>query len=399
MSFSSRTPASIAANALSSALAAARSDPRFIDLAAANPTSLGLSPSPSSLAAAFSAPENARYVPDPRGVQAAREAIAERCVSLSREDGLRVSVDAGDVFLSASTSEAYSWAFKLLCDPGDAVLVPKPGYPLFELLAGLECIRAESYRLEYSHPAGWSIDTDDVARALSRGAIKAVVAIHPNNPTGSYVKPGERRELVSLCARFGAALIVDEVFRTYPLESPRQAGFSGETDALTLALDGASKCLCLPQLKLGWTFVSGPPREAAEAKARLELIADTYLSASAQSMHAIAPLLALEGGIRDAVGARCRANLAALRQVFGGEASPYRVLRCDAGWTAVLEYPRVVPEDALCGALLERDRVYAHPGYFYDRVGDGALAISLIVEGPRFLDACQRIKDRIDSYL
>ncbi|PKL26505.1 MAG: aminotransferase [Spirochaetae bacterium HGW-Spirochaetae-3] len=386
MRFSRRLGSDTGQNALSALLERLAADGETIlNLSDSNPTRCGLSPG--GVLEALSDPACLRYRPDPRGLESARLALAGR-----------FGGDAGSYFLSASTSEAYSWVFKLLCDPGDSLLVPKPGYPLFDSLAGLEAVRAVPYRLEYSHPGGWAIDMDDLAAAAEASGAKAVVVINPNNPTGSYASRAERSAIVDTCAERGMAVIADEVFYPYAIEAgDSRSRFGGEDGCLTFSLDGLSKLLCLPQMKLGWMRVSGPRGEADEAGSRLEHIADTYLSAGAPAMNALPALLGKADALVASVRERLSANLASARSVFGGDGSPYRVLRCDGGWTALLEYPRYDSEERTALGLLREELVAVQPGYFFDMERDGYLALSLILDPVVFAEAARRVRRYIDA--
>ncbi|OHD80805.1 MAG: hypothetical protein A3J97_16815 [Spirochaetes bacterium RIFOXYC1_FULL_54_7] len=386
--FSDRLPGRQGLNTLGSELALARSSGRrIINLADSNPGSCGLSV-PGAIETLAHA-DTGRYVPDPRGIPLAREALSGRFGGSAR-----------DYFLSASTSEAYSWLFKLLCNPGDAVLVPKPGYPLFDYLAGLESVRAEPYRLEYHHPGPWRIDLDHLRdRALGTGA-KALVLIHPNNPTGSYVALDERQAILELCGETGMAIIADEVFLPYRLEAEGQPeSFGGEGCVLVFALDGLSKMLGLPQFKLGWMRLSGPAAALAEAEDKLEIIADTYLSVGAPVMNALPALLAKADTFIQDLRFRLQANLDCARAILGSGDSPYRVLRCDGGWTAMVEYPRVCTDEELSLGLLREAGLYVHPGYFFDTERDGYLAISLILEQGLFSEGLDLLRSHLDGLL
>ncbi|MDX9899482.1 MAG: pyridoxal phosphate-dependent aminotransferase [Spirochaetia bacterium] len=359
----------------------------IVNLSDSNPTRHGLSPD--AVIEALSDRSSLMYSPDPKGLVSARLALARRFGGY-----------AESYFLSASTSEAYSWLFKLLCNPGDSVLVPKPGYPLFDSLAGLECIQAVPYRLAYTHPRGWSIDIDDMIRAARTSKAKAIVVINPNNPTGSYVSASEKAAIVKACSELDLALIADEVFLPYTIEAePAVQSFRGSQEALTFTLDGLSKLLCLPQLKLGWMRVSGPAALVSEASIRLEIIADTYLSAGAPVMHALPALLLKANPFVHSVRCRLIENLATARHIFGGDESPYRVLRCDGGWSALLEYPRVLKEEALALSLLEKEHIAVQPGYFFDMERDGYLSISLILQQDIFAETVSRVRRHIDSLL
>ena len=345
-----------------------------LDMSASNPTALGLVHDPQALASAFSSADNARYEPEPRGLAGAREAVA-----------VATGADPGKLFLCASTSEAYGWIFKLLCDPGEAILVPRPGYPLFDHLAGLEGVRAIGYPQEYVHPGGWNIDTDSIERRLAQegGRIKALVLINPNNPTGAYVREAEREAILGICKRNGLALVVDEVFFGFTLEArPGRASFLGESRVPCFVLDGLSKRLCLPQVKLGWISVSGPERETAEALARLDIIADAYLSAGTPAMNALPGLFALESGMKSRVLARMEDSMAAFREILEYDGSPHRVLRCEGGWTAIVESPGLAGEEELALQLLGKENVFAHPGYFFDMEREPHFAFSLILDEP-----------------
>ncbi|MCX7024103.1 MAG: pyridoxal phosphate-dependent aminotransferase [Spirochaetes bacterium] len=389
--FSRRIAGGCVRNPLASALAARKAAGLpVLDMAESNPTRVGLGPSREVVLASLADPESLRYEPDPRGLRPAREAIVR---------SMGGGADPDSIFLCASSSEAYGWLFKLLCDPGDMVLVPKPGYPLFDYLAALESVVAEPYRLEYAHPAGWRIDFESVRSALRGGRVRAMVLIHPNNPTGSYILDRERAELVSICAQAGVALVVDEVFRSYGVEDKPSAGFSGEVGVLTFVLDGFSKLLALPQMKLGWMAVSGPPDSAAPAVERLEIIADTYLSAGSPVMNAAPALLAETRNVNDAICARTKANMREARLAFEGRDSPYRVLRCAGGWSVVLEIPRVMPDEDIALSLLGNDGIHVHPGYLYDFEREGFLVMSLILPERDFQAGVRAVRVRLDSII
>jgi aspartate/methionine/tyrosine aminotransferase len=390
LSFSSRLSSLSSDNALAVLRAEMRAKGRpIVDFSESNPTRVGLLEEHSDLdeerqgdspLALFLDPANLRYEPDPRGLIKAREALAASYSSAPRLGLLA----PGDLFLCASSSEAYGWLFKLLCDPGDAVLVPKPGYPLFDYLAGLESVEARPYRLEYAHPSGWRIDLGSVDAALRSGRVKAIVVINPNNPTGSYIRGDERKALVELCARSGCALIADEVFYGFPVEARAdgdvgRSSFVGEEGALTFVLDGLSKRLGMPQMKLGWIAASGPAPELREAKGRLEIIADTYLSAGTPIMNALPALLDTAEDFARRACARLERNLATLRAMLEGPASPHRVLRCQGGWTAIVESPRLLSEEELALGLLREKGLMSQPGYFFDMEREAFFTVGLIL--------------------
>ncbi len=327
------------------------------------------------------------YDPDPRGLIGAREAL---CAHFTERG---VDMCPQDIFLGASTSEAYGWLFKLLCDPGDAILVPKPGYPLFDYLAGLESVQALPYRLEYAHPSGWSIDTAELAQTLKSpqaAKARAIVLINPNNPTGSYIRESEREDILSLCERHRLALISDEVFFDFHLE-PRagRGSLAGEGRVLVFALDGLSKLAGLPGFKLAWTAISGPEDEVREASSRLEIIADSYLSAGTPVMLALPAILPATTDFVDATRARMAANMDILRGILETPGSPHRILRCEGGWTALVQSPRLESEEDLARRLLLEEKIWIHPGYFFDMEREAHFAASLISE-PLLTGECAR---------
>lgn len=392
--FSRRIPAPREPNALGRALAEARAaGRRVINLAESNPTRVGAALPADRVLRSLAAPGCLSYEPDPRGSASARAAVAEWYASGGP------AVDPGDIFLAASTSEAYGWLFKLLADPGDSVLVPKPGYPLFEYLAGLEGVEAVPYPLEYGHPRGWRIDLDALESALRKNRPKALVLIHPNNPTGSYVRPEERSSILELCRACSVPVIADEVFLPYPLEDPAEPSFAEESELPCFVLNGFSKLLGLPQMKLGWIVLAGPPRYRADAAARLEIIADAYLSTGAPILNAAPDLLPLAAGFTRELRGRLAENLGLLRGLLEGEGSPYRVLRCSAGWTAVLQVPRVLPEEELALGLLRQEGVFVHPGYFFDFPGEAFLAVSLLPRPEDFREGVERLRAFLDRLL
>lgn len=353
----------------------------LLDLSGTNPTLHGLGSTEVLAAVAAATPGASTYDPDPRGPVPAREALAA-------DRGGRPD----DYWLTASTSEAYSWLITLLADPGDLVAVPAPGYPLVEPLARFAGVGTVGYPVHYLHPHGWWIDLDRLLDLVQDPRVRAVVAVSPGNPTGSYLQPAEQEQLVAACARTGTALVVDEVFGPYALEGqPRSA--AGTTGCLTFALDGLSKLLCAPQLKLGWLRVSGPPSELAEVGRGLDQVADAFLSVGAPVARALPGLLALAPGSVTRTGARLTANLAAAHRVLD---APYRVRRCDGGWVVVVDVPRYREDDDLVAALLEAG-LWAHPGWFYDLAAPGALVLSLLPEPAVFEAGCRRLRAAVDA--
>ncbi|QSY57100.1 pyridoxal phosphate-dependent aminotransferase [Bifidobacterium imperatoris] len=347
-----------------------------------NPTRHGLAP----------ALVSSVYTADPRGPRAAREALA----------AFLTSVSADDVYILSSTSEAYSWLIKLLCDPGDAVLAPKPGYPLIESIARLEGVATVEYQLQFD--GSWFIDVSGLEEILAspHGAnIRALVLINPNNPSGSYVKPDERKAIVELCSRHDIALIADEVFYDYSLEPfDGNARLAGESGVLTFALDGFSKMLAAPHAKVGWIQVSGPAEDVAEAKRRLDVIADDYLPMSDIIAEKIPALLEAAPAQTARVQERVRGNLARLHEMLAADPNGLvSVLRAEGGWNVLLRVPAVIDENELVLSLIEHHKLSGHPGYFFDMTSNGYLAISLLPEPEEFEHNVQAVLDEVSALL
>lgn len=377
--FSRRLPPDLGPNRLALRRAA---HPPLFDLTLSNPTRAGIAYQ-AELLRPLGDPRGLAYEPDPCGLPAARTALAAECARLGRP------ADPASIVLTASTSEAYALLFKVLCDPGDAVLVPAPSYPLFEHLAALEGVRAEPYRLDPAQRF------QPLLPAAPAPGVRAVVAVHPNNPTGTLLDPASGEALVAWCARHGRALIVDEVFLDYPLDPARAPrSFAGTREALTFVLGGLSKSAGLPQLKLAWTRVSGPEAARARALEALAFAADSYLSVGTPVMAALTEILAASRAVREAILARCRANLAVLRAALAPCAG-VTLVEPDGGWSAALRYPAVVGSEELALVLLEEDRVAVHPGWFYDFPGDGWLVLSLLPEPPLFAEGTARLVRRL----
>jgi alanine-synthesizing transaminase len=381
---SNRTAWIRSANRLARLLEECRSSGRSIlDLTETNPTRAGISYPEEELRQVLAHPDLLKYDPDPRGLPAAREAV-------SRHFGSRgLAVDPGDLILSSGTSEAYAWIFKLLADAGDEVMVPHPSYPLFEHLAGLESVRCVPYLL--SADGGWSLD---MAALISRSGprARAVVVVSPNNPTGTYLKRAELRDLARFCRERGMALIGDEVFAEYPsgADEQRAASVLDAEGILSFSLGGLSKLAGLPQLKLSWIAVGGPPDSRREALERLELMADTYLSVNTPVQRAAPDLLRLSGRIRDAISRRLEANRKVLRERIGRD-SAARGFSGEGGWSALIRVPAVMSEEDWVLSLLELDRVLVHPGYFFDFPSPAYLVLSLLPREEEFREGLERI--------
>ena len=385
--FSQRVPRELAANRLSTAAAAlAAGGAAILDLTESNPTRAGFT-YPPALLAPLADPRGLLYEPQASGLPAARLAVAG-------EYGRRgLAVAADRVLLTAGTSEAYGLLFKLLADAGDEILVPRPSYPLFEHLTRFDAVVARGYDIEY-HGA-WAIDVDSVERSMSPRT-RAVLLVSPNNPTGSFVKQTEADRLAALCAPRGIALIADEVFADYVLDEDaarRAARIADREDLLVFALGGFSKTAGLPQLKLGWIAVGGPPPLVASALERLEFMADTYLSVSTPVQAAAAELLAAGAAVRAQISSRVRANY---RHLLGAAASApaCRVHHSEAGWYAVLQVPSLRPEEELVLDLLGQDHVLAHPGFFFDFPRESYLVLSLLTAEAAFASGIECILRR-----
>jgi len=381
--FSERTRWDLRPNRLAERLAAKRAaGARILDLTESNPTRAGL-PCPDDILAALARAEARRYEPRPFGLPAAREAVA---ADFARR-GFPVGPDR--VVLSASTSEAYAFLFKLLCDPGDEVLVPRPGYPLFEFLATLESVRVLPYPLAYD--GEWHLDLSALRDALGPRT-RAVVAVSPHNPTGACLRRDERDALETLCARRGVALVSDEVFADYTFrdEPRRAASVARDGPALAFALGGLSKSCGLPQLKLAWTAVTGPEPLRRDALARLEVVADTYLSVSTPVQVAAPELLSRREELSAPIRARVRANLEALRAAIGA-GCPATLLEPEGGWSAVLRVPATRTEEERVTRLLEERDVLVHPGYFFDFPHEAFLVLSLLPPESDFAEGVARV--------
>lgn len=382
---SSRLPASLEPNALSRAVdLKRRQGASILDLTESNPTRVGLRYPPDLLAPLASAAA-LDYNPLPLGLWSARAAVAADF----RRRGIVISADR--VALTASTSEAYATLFKVLCGAGDAVLVPRPSYPLFEHLTRLESVTAVPYDLEYH--GSWRIDIDSVLRAANP-AVQALMIVSPNNPTGSFLHADDWAALSKICAERDWAIIGDEVFADYPLDpAPQAAHVLAGSGALAFSLGGLSKSAGLPQVKLGWVGVGGPSDRVDAALAAFELVADTYLSVSTPVQIAAASLIESGAGIRGQILNRIRQNLAALRRQAAGHPA-VTVLPVEGGWSAVLQVPAVRSEESLALELLERDDVLVHPGYFFDFSREAFIVLSLLVEPARFDTAIARVLAR-----
>ena len=344
---------------------------RLLDLTGSNPTRCGLELDARQVLEPLQNREVLSYEPDPSGLLTAREAV---CRYYADHDA---NVDASKVILTASTSESYSFLFRLLCDPGDEILIAQPSYPLFDLLAGLDNVRLTSYPLFYDH--GWWIDFAELERNVGPRT-RAIVVVHPNNPTGHFTAAAERVKLEAICAAHGLALIVDEVFLDYSLESsePPHSFVAGEHPILTFVLSGLSKISALPQMKAAWMVIAGPTALQHEALARLEIIADTFLSVSTPVQLALPAWLDIRHKIQAKILDRTRGTLRLLRDFANGDPGRLHVIAPEAGWTAVVSLPGCGGDAACAERLIREKGIIVHPRAFYGMHEPNRAVVSLL---------------------
>ena len=433
--FSDRTDWKLAQNRFTVAVEEVRaSGTKILDLTLSNPTRAGLYYDERAILGALASPLALDYDPQAKGLLAAREAVSGYYRDRSGCGGSDVAdneathgieVDPERIVLTTSTSEGYSFVFRLLCNAGDELLVPKPSYPLFEFLVDLQDVRLVPYPLIYDH--GWQMDFPSLESAVTERT-RGVVVVHPNNPTGSFVKAGEMEMLNSFCRERGLAVIADEVFLDYglghfsssvennsrslhaPLDrhSPAQrlgrddnstgahASFARSQEVLTFTLSGLSKISALPQMKVAWVVTSGPREEVAAAMGRLEVIADTYLSMNAPVQWAVPALLEQRKDIQRQLLERVHANLAELDRKLAGQKACER-LSVEGGWYAVLRVPVTRSDEELAIALVRERAVVVHPGHFYDFSSDGYLVLSLITVEGEFAEGIGAVLDELNS--
>jgi alanine-synthesizing transaminase len=376
--FAKRTNWSLTPNRLSEVLDRRRAEGRpVLDLTASNPTECGFAYDSEAILRALANPAALAYSPDPKGLATARRAVSAYYAARGS------AVSAEDVFLTTSTSEAYSWAFRALCDPGDALLIPAPSYPLFGFLADLHDVHLVRYPLLYDH--GWHTDLHALEHAITP-TTRAVLVVHPNNPTGHFTTSAEADRLNALCAARGMAIIADEVFLDFALDvADARHSFATNSGALTFTLSGLSKISGLPQMKAAWLVLSGPEPWKTQALPRLELIADTYLSPNAPVQWALPAFLEQRSGFQRQVLARLHQNLTELDRQLAGQKSCSR-LKIEGGWYAVLRVPATRSDEDLAIALLTTHGVYIHPGLFYDFPADGCIVVSLLTPASVFAE-------------
>jgi aspartate/methionine/tyrosine aminotransferase len=379
--FADRTNWDLKTNRLADALARHKTSGRkLLDLSASNPTECGFVYNTAVIMRALCAPASLQYHPDPRGLKPARQAVCDYYAGR----GEHVSID--DLLLTVSTSEAYSFVFRLLCNPGDEVLVPSPSYPLFDFLADVNDVKLIRYPLFYDH--GWHIDIHALKQSIT-ARTRGVIIVHPNNPTGHFTRTEEIDQLNQICSANQMAIIADEVFLDFALATGEKS-FIGNTGALTFTMSGISKIAGLPQMKFSWLATSGPAAQKREALARLEMIADTYLSMNAPIQLAASMLLQQSAPFQKQIITRVRTNLAELDSQLEGNRHASR-LKVEGGWYAVLRVPAMRSDEELAIELLKNHDVYLHPGHFYDFPSDGYLVISLITPEGDFSEGLRRI--------
>ena len=354
------------------------------DLTASNPTRCGFAFDP-ALLTALTDPQALSYDPQPRGLLSARQAVCAYYVDHG------VAIDPAQIVLTTSTSEAYSFLFRLLCDPGTEILVPLPGYPLFDFLAVLDDVKVKTASLVYDH--GWQIDAEGLRQAIT-AQTRAIVLVHPNNPTGHFTKPWEAEELAKLCREFDLSLIVDEVFLDYGFKEAGRTFAFGLEGVPVFVVSGMSKIAGLPQMKSAWIAATGP--QSAQALDRLEVIADTFLSMNAPVQHALPIWLEGRKAIQDQISQRVSANLAALDMQLTALPAVHR-LEVEGGWYAVLRIPAMEPDEQTVLALLAHG-VWVHPGYFFGMASSGWLVVSLLGPEEEFRNGVRQMVEHLSTH-
>ena len=354
-----------------------------LDLTISNPTRAGFRYDQRGILQALTDPSSLDYDPQPKGLRSARDAVAD----YYRRQSKSLDLDPEALVLTTSTSEGYSFVFRLLCNPEDEILVPKPSYPLFDLLADLQDVKLVPYPLIYDH--GWQIDFPSLYKAVNLRT-RAVVIVHPNNPTGSYISESEARKLNDFCREYELSLIVDEVFLDYAIDGAKRQSFAANSETLTFTLSGISKICGLPQMKLSWVVTSGPSTQVTAALDRLEIIADTYLSMNAPIQLAAPILLAQQQEMQVQLFDRVKENLVELDRQLLAQKTCERLF-IEGGWYAVLRVPALQCDEDLAIEILHKESVLVHPGHFYDFPSDGYLVLSLITPPVSFKTGIERM--------
>jgi len=386
--FAERTNWNLEPNRLSRALAARRASGKpILDLTLSNPTECGFRYAEHPIRTALCSPEILHYRPDPKGISSARAAVAKYYSELG------AAADLEAIFLTVSTSESYSFAFRLLCNPGDELLVPAPSYPLFDFLAEIHDVKLIRYPLLYEN--GWRVNFHALEKSLT-ARTRAVIVVHPNNPTGHYTKSGELAQLNHICAARELALIADEVFLDFALREETPHSFAANSTALTLTASGISKICGLPQMKAAWLAISGPQAAKTQAIARLEVLADTYLSLNTPVQLALPTFLDGRFELQRQLISRVKRNLAELDAQVAAQRGCVR-LTVEGGWYAVLQIASITEEEEFATGLLQDSGVYVHPGHFFEFASPGYLVLSLITPEKEFSTAVQLLLARANE--
>ena len=388
--FSRRTDWKLTPNRFTEAQQELRHSGReILDLTISNPTRAELHYDEEAIMQALIQPEALQYDPQAKGMLSARQTVS----NYYRQQHEEFDIDPESLVLTTSTSEGYSYVFRLLCNPEDEILVPAPSYPLFEFLAELQDVKVVPYPLLYDH--GWQIDFPSLYKAVTHRT-RAVVVVHPNNPTGSYVSNTERDELNQFCREYDLSLLVDEVFLDYAHDGAMRQTFASNAAVLTFVLSGLSKVSALPQMKVAWIVTSGPRAQTDAAQARLEVIADTYLSLNTPMQLALPALLDQRKQVQPLLLDRIRANLEELDRKLARHKSCQR-LAAEGGWYAVLRVPATQSDEDLAIDILRRTNVLVHPGHFYDFANDGYLIVSLITATQIFRKGISSVLDLLNA--
>jgi alanine-synthesizing transaminase len=387
--FSKRTDWKLEENAYTRALRRHRQNGRSVlDLTASNPTVCNFQYDEAAILSALRSKEALQYDPEPKGLPSARAAVIEYC----RQMDPTARLDPERLILTTGTSEAYSFLFRLLCEPGDEIAIAQPSYPLFDFLATLQDVKLRPFRLVYDH--GWQIDFHGLQKAIG-ARTRAILLVHPNNPTGNFIGADEAEQLLAICKERHLALVVDEVFLDYEIRGAnsrrkRHGSFVSSDRALTFVLSGLSKIAALPQMKVGWIAASGPDELVRDAMARLEIISDTYLSLSAPLQHALPALLGQRAKMQQQLLDRIEVNLAQLDERLARQDLVSR-LELEGGWYAVLRVPAVQSDEEFSIRLLDEHWVLVQPGHFYEFAEEGYLVVSLLTPADQFAEGIRRL--------
>ncbi len=384
--FSKRFDFNIDANRLSLLLKKKKSSgSRILDLTMSNPTDAGLNYNSIGILNSIAKPESLNYLPEPKGLASARESVSRYYYEKN------ISVKVGDIFLTSSTSEAYSFIFKLLTDPFDEILIPRPSYPLFSFIACIESVNLKYYDIVYTKNKIWEIDFKSISNRLTKNT-KAIILVNPNNPTGNFVRLKEINILSKICRKNNIAFICDEVFIDYGLDAEQKEIFSlaGINSNLTFTLSGISKICGLPQMKLSWIVVSGPGEICKEAKEKLEIITDTYLSVGTPVQLAIGDLFSEKARIQRQIKDRITKNYDTLKSVTVNSIL-MDLFKNEGGWYSVVKVNKNIDEEIMAYDLLNLKDVYIHPGYFFDFTCEGYIVLSLLTPAEIFEDGIKRI--------